>query len=168
MIQATGRWLRIEQEGRDAASEAAFREVWAELVRSPIPDGLTDRVVTRQLTSEPVPTVRSRRWRRRLVRAVLTLAGAGLAVVTLAVLARPGVALLVGTLQMSARGFVWVVQALSSGLDVWTILTRAGQALGTILASPQVTLVLAAVELVAVGALYGLHRVLARDREKDQ
>ena len=68
-------------------------------------------------------------------------------------------------LSLSARGFVWFVQALDSGLDLWMILGRAGRAIGAAVAQPGVTLAFIGFELVALVALYGLHRLLRINKE---
>ena len=74
----------------------------------------------------------------------------------------------VGFLNFSARGFVSVVQAADGGVDAWTILARAGRALGTVIASPRVTAMFVGVELIGVAVLYGLHRLLKIEKETTQ
>ena len=68
-------------------------------------------------------------------------------------------------LNVGTRGFVWAVQAADSGLDVWTIVARAGRTIGSAIAAPRVTLTFIGVELVGVAALYGLHRLLKLEKE---
>ncbi len=92
--------------------------------------------------------------------ALVCLVGAGVALVPWAV------TFALALLRSSFSGFVWVVQAVADGLDMWTILVRAGRSLGAALATPRVTLALVGAELVGVAALYGLHRVLMLEKEK--
>ena len=67
---------------------------------------------------------------------------------------------LVDLMNFSARGFVWFVQALDTGVGMWTILGRVGRAIGGTITQPSVTLTFVGFEFMGIVALYGLHRIL--------
>lgn len=70
-------------------------------------------------------------------------------------------------LNLSARGFVWMVQAAENGWDIWAILAAIGRALGTAISAPSVALALVGLELVGVVALYVLRRLLRLEKESN-
>ena len=158
------RWLEAEfAQAPDA--EACFRDTVRHLPRVAVPDGLGERIV-----AELAPGAGRRRWvstrvRRLATVTALALSGVALVLYGAVVLAPLVAGQLFGLLNFSTRGFVWLVRALDSGLDGWTIVTSVSGALGSAIATPQVTLGFVGVELVGVAALYGLHRVLRLERE---
>ena len=97
--------------------------------------------------------------------AALALFGVSMVLVGAVALAPLLAAQLFDLLNFSTRGFVWLVRALDSGLDAWTIVTRAGRAIGSAIATPRVTLGFVGIEMVGVAALYGLHRMLRLEKE---
>jgi hypothetical protein len=50
--------------------------------------------------------------------------------------------------------------AFSRGLDAWTVLGGIARAVGSVVVTPQGTVALSGLGLIAIGALYGLHRML--------
>ena len=64
-----------------------------------------------------------------------------------------------------ARGFIWFVQALDTGVGMWTILGRAGSAIGGTITQLSVTLTFVGFEFMGIAALYGLHRILRIEKE---
>ena len=162
-MEAVRRWCAHELAGRDSDADHAFRSICAEIARPEVPAGFTGRVL-RRLALQPE--------RRRVPRRLVYAASVTAAVLSLVVVVFGAISLaplLVGQLfafmNFSARGFVWFVQALDSGLGVWTILGRAGSASGTALARPSVTLTFVGFEFTGIVALYGLHRIVRRERE---
>ena len=111
-------------------------------------------------------TTPSRGVQAAVVRVALVFVGLVVLVGAGAFLVPWAVTFALALLRGSFSGFVWVVQAFADGLDMWTILVRAGGSLGAALATPRVTLALVGAELVGVAALYGLHRVLMLEKEK--
>ena len=71
-------------------------------------------------------------------------------------------------LNLTARAVVWIVGAVNSGLDTWSILVGMGRAVSTVLSTPVVTLVLVGLEVVGIVALFVLHRILRLDKESSQ
>ena len=158
-------WLADEFAGRDADADRVFKAVFAEIRHPEPPAGLAERVVAR-LGLQPVARDPGRRgWTYVLASTTVGVLGVllvGYGVVLVApFLARQSL----GLLNLSVRGVVWFVQALDSGLDVWTILSGAGRAIGAAVAQPSVMLSLVGFEFASIVALYGLHRLMRLEKE---
>lgn len=156
----TDAWLVAEQEGRDEAAEAAF-----------------DRVLTALPAIEPSPAFAARvaeaAWaararRRRLVGLAAATAGVALVAAAAVVVyaASGGVAWLLTATATAASGAV--VSLLAAGVTLagwWSAAAGTGRSLVTAVASPYSLAALVAIELVAVGALVMLHRLLRSEVE---
>jgi hypothetical protein len=138
--------------------------VFAEVARPELPAGFARRVVA-QLALEPE---QRRRVPRRFASIAAGVAAAVLSVV-LVVFGAVSLAPLLGAqlfdlMNFSARGFVWFVQALDTGVGMWTILGRVGRAIGGTITQPSVTLTFVGFEFMGIVALYGLHRILRLEK----
>ena len=163
----TERWLTAEVEDGEDVADAAFRVVWAGHLHPDAPAGFAQRVVSEDTGSRSVPS-RSSGVGRAVLRTLLGVA-AGIAGVVGVIASTPWlVSISVGLVRLSARGIAWVVQALQSGLDIWTILGRLGQAIGSALTTPAVIVTFVGLELLGVAALYALHRLLRRGKEHER
>ena len=161
------RWLDAEWRDDEPEADAAF----GDLLRSvPVPE------LSREFSNNVVRAARTEllaAGRRSLVhpwsRATLALglAGGGIAALYLiAVVLGPYLAAeLAHLLALVARASLWVALRLSAGLDMWSIVSSAGRALGAALAAPQVSMVLLVIEVVGALALYALQRLLSSERE---
>ena len=163
-MEAVRRWCAHELAGRDSDADHAFRSVFAEVARPELPAGFARRVVA-QLALEPE---QRRRVPRRFASIAAGVAAAVLSVV-LVVFGAVSLAPLLGAqlfdlMNFSARGFVWFVQALDTGVGMWTILGRVGRAIGGTIAQPSVTLTFVGFEFMGIVALYGLHRILRLEK----
>ncbi len=100
------------------------------------------------------------------VRRVAGMALAGLAVlaVGVVVLAPFFLSQVVAFVNAFADGFVWLVQALEEGRGGWEVTMAALQAIGSSMTSPGVVGGIVAFELLALAALYGIDRLLSRER----
>ncbi|MEE8128904.1 MAG: hypothetical protein V3T48_01340 [Vicinamibacterales bacterium] len=159
-MEAVRLWCAHELAGRDSDADHTFRSVFAEVGRPELPAGFTRRVVA-HLALEP-------EQRRRVPRRFASIAaGVAAAVLSVALVVFGAVSLapllgaqLVDLMNFSARGFVWFVQALDTGVGMWTILGRVGRAIGGTITQPSVTLTFVGFEFMGIVALYGLHRIL--------
>ena len=159
-MEAVRLWCAHELAGRDSDADHTFRSVFAEVARPELPAGFARRVVA-QLALEP-------EQRRRVPRRFAYIAaGVAAAVLSVALVVFGAVSLapllgaqLVDLMNFSARGFVWFVQALDTGVGMWTILGRVGRAIGGTITQPSVTLTFVGFEFIGIVALYGLHRIL--------
>lgn len=98
---------------------------------------------------------------------------AGMALVSLALLIVGVLALapfflsqIVALVNAAADGFVWLVQALEEGRGGWEVIRAALQAIASSMTSPGVVGGLVAFELLALAALYGIDRLLSRERRE--
>ena len=145
------RWIAAERDGRDDEADVALGAAFNAVPRRAPGAEFSARV------ADAVARAAARRaylvraaWAAVFVSGVL-LTAAGL--MLLPRLLRPMLGAAIG-------GLVWSVNAVDRGLDVWSILARFARAVGSLVVAPQVKLVLMALGLVAIAALYGLNRVL--------
>ena len=101
------------------------------------------------------------RTRRVAVLALLALALLVVGVLALAPFFLSQVVVLVNA---AADGFVRLVQALEDGRGGWDVVRAALQAIGSSMTSPGVVGAIVAFELLALAALYGIDRLLSRER----
>lgn len=99
------------------------------------------------------------RRRARIVRlAAYTLGAAGLLATAMLLLQLPR--LFRPIFHAGVGGLVWSLTAVDRGLDVWSLLGNVARVAAAIVVTPQATLLLMALAVVAIAALYGLNRVL--------
>ncbi len=164
--RALHRWIAADQADLDAEADGAFRAVFQVMPRRAPRPGFANRVAVAVGTLvRPVGHSTPWSWSRRAAAAALAVIGTASMYFATVALA-PIIARRLGALvSASARGFVWVVMHLESGLDLWAILAEAGRAIGAAIATSQVASGLVAIELVGVVALYALHRLLTLEKE---
>jgi hypothetical protein len=144
-------WTDAERQGSDEDADAAFRALFAAVSIEPPAEGFDQRAA-REIA-------RAARRQHLLVRAAVfagALAGLALTIVLLLQVPRliqATVDLIVGTVVSTSLAF-------SRGVDVWTVLARIARAIGSVVVTPQGTYALSGLGLIAIGALYGLHRML--------
>lgn len=157
----TDAWLVAEQEGRDEAAEAAFDRVLGAL------PAIEPSPVFAARVAEAAWAARARR--RRLVGLAAATAGVALVAATAVVVyAASGgrVAWLLTATATAASGAV--VSLLAAGVTLagwWSAAAGTGRSLVTAVASPYSLAALVAIELIAVGALVMLHRLLRSEVE---
>ncbi|HEY7471947.1 MAG TPA: hypothetical protein VIE68_06330 [Gemmatimonadota bacterium] len=159
------RWLAAEAAGDELAAEEAFGALFQAQPRIAPRAGLAERVVMALRESHREPETGRASWlgKAALVAAV-ALAGfaAGLLPLLRWVpidLPAPG-----QILAAAARGVAWLDRWLRTGLDVWGILARVGEAIGTAAATPQVAAAMMGSALLSALALYTLHHLLVYER----
>jgi hypothetical protein len=145
------RWLTAERDERDDDADAELRAVF----RSIPPQAPRQEFAAR--VAEAV--ARDARRRARVTRLALFAASAAAIVASVVVLwqlprlFRP-------MFDAGVSGLVWSLAAVDRGIDVWTLIGRMARVTAAIVVTPQVTLLLMALAVVAIAALYGLNRVL--------
>ena len=154
-------WLEADLDrDNDIDADAALRAVF-DAVPPELPSlGFTDRIMN------AVAIAADERARRaKIAGALASAAGIAAIVATVLLLVEFGPRLLVRAIDLSVQAMLWMLSATERGIDVWTILTQIGRALAAVVVAPQVSTVMIAMALIAMTALYGLHRVLGLDQE---
>ena len=152
----TEHWLSNEEQGLDDAADAAFQHVFAAV---PAVEPSSDFV---RRTVEA--TWRARARRRRTV-LVSSLAASVFVAVTAGATAYGvfGIAggwLLTTAATLATNSAVSIIAAGTTAVEWWFATARAGSAVAGIVATPQSAVVLFAIELVGIAALYMLKRLL--------
>ena len=145
------RWAAAEAEGRHDEADAAFGALFKAVPVRAAAGALNEHV------AEAVARVAVRQ--ARLARAVAvagSVFGVALAIGLLLQLPR----LLRASLDLSVSAIVWLALAFDRGLDAWTIVAQIGRTVGSVIVAPPVTLALIGLGLIALAALYALHRML--------
>jgi hypothetical protein len=159
------RWLEADEAGSDEEADAACRALLEGMDR-PEPASLSFTARTMEaIAAEAAREVRRAKQTRQAVTAggilgagVLAYFGSGPA---LAFLSTAFVAIfnfLINLIVRSASGA-------QAGADVWSFLGNLGRAASAFVADPTVTVVLLALQGLAIAALVTLQRLLGSDRE---
>ena len=152
----TEHWLSNEEQGLDDAADAAFQHVFSVL---PAVEPSADFV------QRAVEAAWRARARRRRVVLVASLAASVFVVLTAGAAAYGvfGIAggwLLTTAAAIATNAAVSLIAAGTTAVEWWFATARAGSAVAGIMATPQSAVVLFAIELVGIAALYMLHRLL--------
>ncbi len=144
-------WVAAEHSGLDEKADTAFRAVFAAVPVAQPDERFAARVA--------VATAMAARRQAFLLRAAVAAGGIVSVLLTVALLLqvprliRAALDLVVGAVVSSSLAF-------SRGLDAWTVLGGIARAIGSVVVTPQGTVALSGLGLVAIGALYGLHRMV--------
>jgi hypothetical protein len=158
------RWQAAETDGRDDDADAEFAALFAAVP----PAGVSAGFATRTMEAVAAAAAREARRARRLRRAAVAAGVAGVVVATYF-----GAGAMVGLVSTTfTYAFdlliglvVRMAGAVSAGADVWSVLSGIGRAAATFAADPSVTMMLFALQGIAVAALLGLQRLLGADEE---
>ena len=159
------RWHRAESEARDDDADAEFRDVFAAVMPSV---GVTAAFTARTMEAVSAAAVREARRSRRLRVASVAAGLAG--TVAAAYFGSPFVlsiasAIVAGAFELLIGAVVGMAGAAQTGADVWSVLSRVGRAVGTVASDPTVTMMLFALQGIAMAALLALRRLLGTDEE---
>lgn len=154
------RWLASEHEGQEDAAEAAFAQAFQALPRIEPRADFADRVVS--------AVWRVERRRHRAVQwaqgaAALLVMAAGLAI-GYAAIDYAGAWMATTGAAVASRGVVWFMAMAGAGVTWWSVVARVGAGMDTVLATPQNTAALLALELLGMLALWGLRRLLPSEQ----
>lgn len=145
------RWTASEAENRNDEADAALRALF-----SSVPTRLPGSALSNRIAQA---TKQAAARQARLARAVvLAGAAAGIALAIAMLMEVPR--LLQASLDLIIGAIVSTTLALSRGVDAWTLLAQIARAMGEVVITPQGTYAVSGLGLIAIGALYALHRVL--------
>jgi hypothetical protein len=159
------RWSEAEDADRDDDADAACRAVFAAAVRAP---AVSPDFAARTLSAVSAARARdlqsTERMRRGTIAGVLLAGAAGLyAGGTWALGALS--AMLVSFIDLLVSLTVRVATGVQAGTDFWTLLAGLGRAAAAFVTEPAVTIVMLAMQGIAMVALIALRRLLGPDRE---
>ena len=144
-------WLSAERDDRDEDADVQLRAAFRTVPRHVPDEAFVERVAARIAADT--------RRRARAVRLVVAAAGLVLLMATVA-LAMQLPRLLGPMFSAGVSGLVWSLTAVDRGVDAWSLLARMARVAAAVVVTPQVTLVLMTLAVIAIGALYGLNRML--------
>lgn len=154
-------WLQAEQSGQDKLAEKMFARVVAEM--PPFEPGP-------QFVGRTVQAAWHARTRRRLLRPVALTAAALLISIgglgAIYALAAPATSLAVRATVLFLHGLAWLLTSASEGARWWWIVERIGTAARDSITAPSMAASIAAIEMIALLAIYAFGRLLAEDVEQ--
>ena len=146
-------WLAAEHGSDDAEADTALQDLIQVLPVPVPPAGFAGRVLAAAARDGLVRVPPGRRRFGPTARLLAWCGGGAVALVgTLVVLGPFLVRQVVGLLNFSVQGFVWIVRGLEGGLDAWSLIAEIGRVVGASLTTPQVSLSVVLLELVGVVA----------------
>ncbi len=151
-------WLHAEESGQEELAESAFARLISEIPSVEPSTAFVDRAVHAAWQAR---SRRRRVTRLAYIAGALTIlvAGAG----SIYELAGPATALAARVTVAFSHALVWLLTSAGAGAAWWSIAERIGTAAGDAIASPSASASIAAFEVIALLALYALHRLLGQD-----
>src|ERR671912_2434369 len=159
------RWQAAETDGREDDADSEFAALFGATVP---PQGVGVAFAARTMEAVAAAAAREARRARRLRRALLVAGvsgsvaaawfGAGVIGTLVSATVRGAFDLLISTV-------VRMAGAAATGGGVWSVVSGVGRATASFAADPTVTMMLFALQGVAVGALIALQRLLGADEE---
>jgi hypothetical protein len=159
------RWRDADDGDRDDEADAACVELFAGVAREP---AVSSQFSAATLAAIEAALANDVRRARRIRRVTI---GAGIATAVAAIyLGGDWIlwalsALVVGGIDLLVRAIVGTVSALQGGADLWTIISALGRAAAAFVTDPKVTVIILALQGIAMAALVALQRLLGSDRE---
>lgn len=165
LIRSYRRWQAAEAALRDNDADAEFQSVFAAAVD---PGGVSAGFTAQTMAAIAAAAVRERRRAWRLRAAMVAgglLAGTTAAYFGAGFLVAFASAALTGLIDLAIGAVVGMAGAAQTGAGLWSVLTSVGGAAATFVADPSVTVMLLALQGIAVAALVALHRLLGLNEE---
>ena len=154
-------WLHAEQSGQEELAERIFARLVAEM--PPIEPSA-------DFLDGTVRAAWQARTRRRLIRRVALIAAALLisigGVGAIYELTGPATSLAVRVMVVFSHGLVWFLTSAGEGVSWWWIAERIGTAARVTIAAPSTAAGIAAIEMLALLAIYAFKRLLAQDLQR--
>jgi hypothetical protein len=159
------RWHDADADDREDDADAACSALFAAVTREPVVRAaFAAETLTAIEAAMASDTRRAKRVRRAAI--ISSVAAAGVGIYTggswllwaLSSILVGGIELLIGTI-------VRVIGAVQGGADLWTLISALGRAAGAFVTDPTVTVVILALQGIAMAALVALQRLLGSDRE---
>ena len=156
---STEQWLLSEQQDLDDAADAAFAQAFAALPDVEPSAGFVQRATEAAWLA---------RERQRRIVGLGALAASVPMVVAVGAAAYgmfglPGGWLVAGAATLATNSAVSFIVAVSTAVEWWLATARASSAVAGIMTTPQSAVALLGIELVGLGALYMLQRLLRAD-----
>ena len=159
------RWYAAESTGREDEADAEFRNLFASVVPQ---RGVTAEFAARTMQAVAVAAAREARHARRVRRtaaAAATMCAVLAAYFGSGLFVGYGSGLVARTVDVLIGIVVKLAAAAQTGADVWSVLSSIGETAAAVAADPTVTVMLFALQAIAVGALFALQRLLGVDEE---
>ena len=159
------RWHTAEGSGRDDEADAEFRALFNTVKAQP--PATLDFTVR---TMEAVATAAAREARQARRVRVAVMAGASVSVVLLGYFGSGlfvglGSGLFARTVDLLIALVVKMAGAAQTGADIWSVLSSIGRTAAAVTADSTVTMMLFALQAIALAALVALQRLLGADEE---
>ncbi len=151
-------WLDAEENGHEELAESMFASLVAEIPSVEPSAAFVDRAV------HAAWQARSRR--RRVTRLAYIAGAASIAIAgggSIYELAGLATTLAARTTVAFLHVLIWFLTSASAGAAWWSIAERVGTAVGDAIASPSASASIAAFEVIALLAVYALHRLLGQE-----
>jgi hypothetical protein len=163
LIRRVERWQSADAAGRDDEADAALQAVFGDAMPRPhVPLEFTASTMAAIAAAAAADARRARRAKR-----IAAWGGAAAAVAAIWFGFGPIVSALSRTLAFGLDllvGFVvWL--ASGSGRDMWSVLANLGRAAAAFASDPSVSMVILALQGIAIAALVALHRLLGSETE---
>jgi hypothetical protein len=159
------RWVAAEGAGRDDEADAEFRSLFTSVVPQP---GMTADFTSRTMEAVAAAAAREARHARR-VHAGLMIGGIVCGVLALyfgsGVVLGFSSGLVARTVDLLIGVVVRMAGAAQTGADMWSVLTSMGRTAAAVAADTKVTVMLFALQAIALVALFALQRLLGVDEE---
>jgi hypothetical protein len=159
------RWHTAEGAGREDEADAEFKTLFSTVVPQP---GVTADFTTRTMEAVAAAAAREARHVRR-VRAGLIAGGIVGGVLAAyfgsGVVVGLGSGLVARTFDLLISMVVQMAGAAQTGADMWSVLSSMGRTAAAVAADPTVTVMLFALQVIALAALVALQRLLGVDEE---
>jgi hypothetical protein len=159
------RWHAAEVSGRDDEADAEFKTLFNALVVKPV---VAADFTARTMDAVASAGVREARHARHVRAGVM--AGGGVSALLLAyfgsgLLLGFGSGLVARTVDLLIALVVKMAGAAQTGADLWSVLSGIGRTAAAVASDPTVTVMLFALQAIALAALVALQRLLGVDEE---
>ena len=159
------RWRAADESGHDEDADWAFRTVFQTVESEPpVSPGFTARTLA-AIAAATERDARRARYTRAGVVSGAAIGGAAAAYFGLGWAISAVSTVFIGFLNVVIAAIVGGAAALETGAGFWSVLGSLGRAAAAFAADPKVTLVILAIQVVAIAALFALHRLLGSDGE---
>jgi hypothetical protein len=159
------RWHAAEGTGRDDEADAEFRTLFNTVVRQP---AVTADFTARTMEAVAVAAAREASHARRVRSGVIAAASVGgvlAAYFGSGMVVGLGSGLVARTVDLLIGIVVKMAGAAQTGADIWSVLSSIGGTAAAVAADPTVTVMLFALQAIALAALFALQRLLGVDEE---
>jgi hypothetical protein len=159
------RWHAAEDSGRDDEADTEFRTLFSTVVPQPVP---ASDFTARTMEAVAAAAAREVRHARRVRRGVIAGGTVSAVLVTYygaGVFVGFGSGLVARTVDLLIAMVVRMAGAAQTGADIWSVLSSMGRTAAAVAADPTVTVMLFALQAIALAALVALQRLLGVDEE---